>query len=171
MPTSFRRFCPPSTWASALETEIDLRKARNQPLEAGVAHWLHPSRAHSSQNSPATGSIPLPTDAALMSGGFEWCGARYGIRRCLSGLALSRNDFGFEDFPCSRLIAGAVLTALSDIDAFGTQARAHRSSIVFLTHPIPASMCIACRRRSPRTCIRSARRSRRCPRVRPCALH
>ena len=60
-----------------------------------------------------------------MSGGFEWCGARYGIRRCLSGLALSRNDFrndfGFKEFPCFRLIAGAVLTALSDIDAFGTQ--------------------------------------------------
>lgn len=118
-------------------------------------------RAHSSRDGSAISSIPLPADAALMTGGLEWRGACRHLRP-----RQIRTGIGSTAEPGSRLGLGAS-TSTRDVGMpfavvclfppapsassismpLARKARAHRSSIVRLTRPIRVSTCTACRRR------------------------
>ena len=118
-------------------------------------------RAHSSRDGSAISSIPLPADAALMTGGLEWRGACRHLRprQIRTGIGStaepgSRLDSGRRPVPVMsvcRLPSCACFppapSASSISMPLARKARAHRSSIVRLTRPIRVSTCTACRRR------------------------
>lgn len=118
-------------------------------------------RAHSSRDGSAISSIPLPADAALMTGGLEWRGACRHLRprQIRTGIDRPRSpaagwDSGRRPVPVMsvcRLPSCACFppapSASSISMPLARKARAHRSSIVRLTRPIRVSTCTACRRR------------------------
>ena len=135
--------------------EVPVQVEAAQQWRNGVGH------AHSSRDGSAISSIPLPADAALMTGGLEWRDACRHLRP-----RQIRTGIGSTAEPDSRLGLGAststvmLVCRLPSCACFppapsassismpiGVQARAHRSSIVRLTRPIRVSTCTAWRRR------------------------